>query len=127
MEAFAAGCHKLPTSSNNTLSFSKMAAPFTLLLRRFAPSPLGIRTVFRSAGAGRGTGRMQGLQCGRKTQVRRAHTPAEDPNWTSIVDNPAKLVRTGGKHGYGLIILGTESISETACFCFLFYSCYYYI
>ncbi|EGE09557.1 COX1 assembly protein [Trichophyton equinum CBS 127.97] len=91
-----------------------MTAPFTLLLRRFAPSPLGIRTVFRSAGAGRGTGRMQGLQCGRKTQVRRAHTPAEDPNWTSIVDNPAKLVRTGGKHGYGLIILAIIPVTAFA-------------
>ncbi|KAI1642835.1 SURF1-domain-containing protein [Daldinia loculata] len=31
--------------------------------------------------------------------------PAEDPNFTSILDNPPELVRTGQRHGPGLIIL----------------------
>ncbi|KAK8851558.1 SURF1 family-domain-containing protein [Apiospora arundinis] len=32
--------------------------------------------------------------------------PAEDPNFTSILDNPPQLVRTGGRrHGPGLIVL----------------------
>ncbi|KAK7914604.1 hypothetical protein PG985_012307 [Apiospora marii] len=36
----------------------------------------------------------------------RAQQPAEDPNFSSILDNPPQLVRTGGrKHGLGLIVL----------------------
>ncbi|ORY60512.1 SURF1 family-domain-containing protein [Pseudomassariella vexata] len=31
--------------------------------------------------------------------------PAEDPNFTSILDNPPQLVRAGRRHGPGLIIL----------------------
>ncbi|RAL67801.1 hypothetical protein DID88_008528 [Monilinia fructigena] len=31
--------------------------------------------------------------------------PADDPNFTSIIDNPPNLVRTGRRHGPGLIIL----------------------
>ncbi|RJE23216.1 COX1 assembly protein [Aspergillus sclerotialis] len=30
---------------------------------------------------------------------------ADDPRWLSVVDNPARIVRTGRKHGPGLIIL----------------------
>ncbi|KAK3693795.1 SURF1 family-domain-containing protein [Podospora appendiculata] len=36
---------------------------------------------------------------------RRAKQPGDDPNFTSILDNPPELVRTGRRHGYGLIIL----------------------
>lgn len=46
-------------------------------------------------------------RCWRKQQVRFAHQPADDPNWMSVVDNPARLVKTGKRHGPGLIILGT--------------------
>ena len=38
-------------------------------------------------------------------QRRYAHTPADDPYFQSIVDNPAVLVRSGQKHGPGLIVL----------------------
>ncbi|OJJ43423.1 hypothetical protein ASPZODRAFT_74468 [Penicilliopsis zonata CBS 506.65] len=31
--------------------------------------------------------------------------PADDPRWLSVVDHPAQIVRTGQKHGPGLIIL----------------------
>lgn len=32
---------------------------------------------------------------------------ADDPRWVSVIDNPAKIVRTGRKHGGpGLILLG---------------------
>lgn len=31
---------------------------------------------------------------------------ADDPNFTSIIDNPPNLIRTGRRHGPGLIILG---------------------
>lgn len=33
----------------------------------------------------------------------------DDPNFVSIADNPAVLVRTGRRHGPGLILLGTSS------------------
>lgn len=35
--------------------------------------------------------------------------PGDDPSFTSILDNPPDLVRTGKRHGPGLIILGTSS------------------
>ncbi|KAI9740124.1 MAG: surf-like protein [Claussenomyces sp. TS43310] len=39
---------------------------------------------------------------------------ADDPLWTSVVDNPPNLVRTGRKHGYGLIILALMPITAFA-------------
>lgn len=51
-------------------------------------------------------------KCGRPSppiQRRFAHIPAEDPNFTSIVDNPPNLVKTGNRHGPGLIILGAAT------------------
>ncbi|KAJ4416065.1 surf-like protein [Gnomoniopsis sp. IMI 355080] len=44
----------------------------------------------------------------------RAHEPrqpADDPNFTSILDNPSTLVRTGRRHGPGLIILAIIPIT----------------
>lgn len=38
--------------------------------------------------------------------------PADDPNFTSIIDNPPNLVRTGKRHGPGLIILGMSQIAQ---------------
>lgn len=38
-------------------------------------------------------------------QQRYAHTPADDPYFQSIVDNPPVLVKSGQKHGPGLIVL----------------------
>ena len=45
--------------------------------------------------------------CGqaRLPQRRYANTPADDPYIESIVDNPPILVKSGQKHGPGLIIL----------------------
>jgi len=34
--------------------------------------------------------------------------PADDPSFVSVVDNPPNLIRTGKRHGIGLIILGME-------------------
>ncbi|RDW63838.1 hypothetical protein BP5796_10340 [Coleophoma crateriformis] len=45
---------------------------------------------------------------------RPAPQPADDPNFMSIVDNPATLVRTGRKHGPGLIILALIPITAFA-------------
>lgn len=42
---------------------------------------------------------------------RRNRQPAEDPNFTSILDNPPELMRTGRKHGPGLIILAIIPIT----------------
>jgi len=35
--------------------------------------------------------------------------PGDDPSFTSVLDNPPDLVRTGKRHGPGLIILGMSS------------------
>ncbi|KAK2783263.1 surf-like protein [Onygenales sp. PD_12] len=53
-------------------------------------------------------------RCWRKQQVRFAHNPADDPSWMSVVDNPATLVKTGNKHGPGLIILALIPITAFA-------------
>lgn len=37
--------------------------------------------------------------------------PGDDPNFTSILDNPPELVRTGRRHGPGLIILALIPIT----------------
>lgn len=39
------------------------------------------------------------------------HTPADDPNFLSIVDNPPTLVKVGRRHGPGIIFLGYLSNS----------------
>ncbi len=47
-------------------------------------------------------------QCGGRLPIRQrryAHTPADDPNFQSIVDNPPVLVKIGQRHGKGLIVL----------------------
>lgn len=35
-----------------------------------------------------------------------ARIPAEDPDFISIVDKPPNIVRSGRRHGPGLIVLG---------------------
>lgn len=42
--------------------------------------------------------------------ARRTVQPADDPNFISIVDNPPNLIRSGKRHGVGLIILGMKLI-----------------
>jgi hypothetical protein len=39
---------------------------------------------------------------------------ADEPGFVSIVDNPPNIVRTGRKHGPGLIILGNIYYSKVA-------------
>ncbi|KAI9835402.1 MAG: hypothetical protein M1819_002320 [Sarea resinae] len=51
-------------------------------------------------------------------QRRFAHTPAEDPTFTSILDNPPQIMRAGGKkHGPGLIILALIPIAAFGLGC----------
>ncbi|MCJ1260010.1 surf-like protein [Lignoscripta atroalba] len=45
---------------------------------------------------------------------RSAHTPADDPNFLSIVDNPPNLVKSGRRHGPGLIVLALIPITAFA-------------
>lgn len=44
-------------------------------------------------------------------QRRLAHNPADNPDFLSVVDNPPNLVKSGGRHGPGLIILGRNAPS----------------
>ncbi|RKU45497.1 surf-like protein, variant 2 [Coniochaeta pulveracea] len=45
---------------------------------------------------------------------RRYKQPVDDPNFTSILDNPPELIRTGRKHGKGLIVLAIIPITAFA-------------
>ncbi|KAI9860011.1 MAG: surf-like protein [Trichoglossum hirsutum] len=49
-----------------------------------------------------------------KQQKRFSHSPADDPNFSSIVDNPPTLVKTGRRHGPGLIVLALVPITAFA-------------
>ncbi len=44
-----------------------------------------------------------------RTASRRAREPADDPNFSSIIDAAPQLVRSGRKHGPGLILLGRQA------------------
>ena len=44
------------------------------------------------------------------TLRRYAHNPADNPSFTSIVDNPPQIIKTGRRHGAGLIILSLLSL-----------------
>ncbi|KAI8627861.1 SURF1 family protein [Xylariaceae sp. FL1651] len=48
------------------------------------------------------------------TSARRAKQPGDDPNFTSVLDNPPELVRAGRRHGPGLIILALIPITAFA-------------
>lgn len=52
-------------------------------------------------------------------QRRYAHTPADDPYFQSIVDNPAVPVRSGQKHGPGLIVLSKPPGQSSTPFYYL--------
>ncbi|KAK0656466.1 SURF1 family-domain-containing protein [Cercophora newfieldiana] len=45
------------------------------------------------------------------TSPRRPRQPADDPGFHSIVDNPPELVRTGKKHGWGLMVLAVIPVT----------------
>ncbi|KAI1337128.1 SURF1 family-domain-containing protein [Xylariaceae sp. FL0016] len=46
-----------------------------------------------------------------RTARRPRENPADDPNFTSILDNPPEIVRAGRRHGPGLIILAIIPIT----------------
>ncbi|KAI9754443.1 MAG: hypothetical protein M4579_004711 [Chaenotheca gracillima] len=69
------------------------------------------RSIFTSATSRRSKCRTPRFHC----QRRLASTPANEPGFTSIIDNPPKLVRSGQKrHGPGLIILALIPITAFA-------------
>ncbi|KAL8772038.1 MAG: hypothetical protein Q9209_002704 [Squamulea sp. 1 TL-2023] len=49
-----------------------------------------------------------------------AHNPAEEANFTSIVDNSPDLVKSGRRHGPGIIILGNSARSLVTQYLILF-------
>lgn len=116
-----------PFSSAPSLSLS----PLSPTLRSHSVNnPLPMRPIFsafrRSAASSwtqapltqtpRLTPRLDSLctRC-RRQQIRlqSSRQMADDPRWLSVVDAPAQVVRTGGKHGPGLIILGIPQVSCT--------------
>ena len=62
-----------------------------------------------------------GIQSIARTQRRLAHNPADSPDFLSIVDHPPILVKSGRRHGYGLIVLGL-SLSGLLQLCLLSWS-----
>jgi len=48
------------------------------------------------------------------TARRSIKQPGDDPNFTSILDNPPELIRTGRRHGYGLIVLAIIPVTAFA-------------
>ncbi|KAL9126590.1 MAG: hypothetical protein Q9217_004382 [Psora testacea] len=68
--------------------------------------PTILRSRFLPLQTGFGRNRLY-LKCSPPAPAwrRYGHNPADDPTFSSIVDNPPQLVRTGQKHGPGLIIL----------------------
>ncbi|KAI1772722.1 SURF1-domain-containing protein [Hypoxylon cercidicola] len=48
------------------------------------------------------------------TPRRPARPPAEDPSFTSVLDNPPELVRTGRRHGPGLLVLAVIPVTAFA-------------
>ncbi|KKY34965.1 putative surf1 family protein [Diaporthe ampelina] len=51
------------------------------------------------------------------TRIIKPCQPADDPNFTSILDNPPNLVRAGRRHGPGLIILAVIPVTAFALGC----------
>ncbi|KAL9095814.1 MAG: hypothetical protein Q9165_001811 [Trypethelium subeluteriae] len=49
-----------------------------------------------------------------RQQRQYAQNAADSSNFSSVVDNPARLVRTGKRHGYGIIILALIPITAFA-------------
>ncbi|KAK4452897.1 SURF1 family-domain-containing protein [Podospora aff. communis PSN243] len=45
------------------------------------------------------------------TSPRQLRQPADDPAFHSVLDNPPELVRTGRKHGWGLIVLAVIPVT----------------
>ena len=81
------------SATTKNMKNSLFPSPFTSLTRL---------TSLRSAPRPRACPKCRKLS---PFQQRYAHNPADDHYFESIVDNPPVLVRSGQKHGPGLIVL----------------------
>ena len=94
------------TSGSRSMHLVDMNASTSFLkLSAFRSSRSGSPRILRSFARG-----ALCPKCGQSIQRRFAHIPAEDPNFFSIVDNPPNIVKSGRRHGPGLIILGTPHL-----------------
>lgn len=98
----------LPSNDRNTMA--KPAAALNCLLRPSASQRLS-STISQNV-ARQSAARETAAQCAARRQPfsssprRPRQQPADDPGFSSIVDNPPELVRTGNRHGWGLMVLG---------------------
>ncbi|ERS98155.1 hypothetical protein HMPREF1624_04936 [Sporothrix schenckii ATCC 58251] len=112
----ARGDPNLPTLSQYHLSFGSFLGTVlaSQCLRQLASGRTARRAALRSTSFSTVAAR------GRSQQPRPADAaeplqPADDPNFTSILDNPPELVRSGGRrHGPGLIVLALIPITAFA-------------
>ncbi|KAI1323949.1 SURF1 family protein [Xylariaceae sp. FL0255] len=74
-----------------------------------APSPLRPSRFFKAP-----TPRLQNRPFTHTTRRPAPQQPGDDPNFTSILDNPPELVRAGRRHGPGLIILALIPLTALA-------------
>lgn len=91
-------------------AMAKPAAVLNCLLRPSASQRLSstiCQNVARQAGAQKTAAQSAARRQPFSSSPRRPRRqPADDPGFSSIVDNPPELVRTGNKHGWGLMVLG---------------------
>lgn len=81
-------------------------------LARASPARRPLQTVVKSSGPH--TSRPFSHTRSRTQEQPRYKQPADDPSFTSILDNPPQLMRTGRRHGPGLIILAIIPITAFA-------------
>jgi hypothetical protein len=87
---------------NNTMNSSRL---FTRQLLGSVPTKSNQYQALQNP---RAQWRLQCAKTFRRHQRRFYQNPADDPAFTSILDNPPQLMRSGKRHGPGLIILGTS-------------------
>ncbi|EAA35285.2 hypothetical protein GE21DRAFT_259 [Neurospora crassa] len=82
-----------------------------ILQRQTAAAHAAAATRFTTARLGRNPASSPRRQFTTSSTRRQTQQPGDDPNFTSILDNPPELVRTGRRHGKGLIILAIIPIT----------------
>ncbi|CAK7224468.1 surf-like protein [Sporothrix bragantina] len=104
-------------------SLTTAAAPRTWAVQRFSSASTPCRQCMRQMAfvnsrqttSAFSTSAIRRLPQNRPPPEPESPQPADDPNFTSILDNPPELVRSGGrKHGPGLIILALIPITAFA-------------
>ncbi|CAK7203783.1 surf-like protein [Sporothrix eucalyptigena] len=104
-------------------SLATSTAPRSWATQRFSATSTQCRQCMRQlassnnrqTGSGFSTAAVRRRSQNRPPPEPAAPQPADDPNFTSILDNPPELVRSGGKkHGPGLIILALIPITAFA-------------